>query len=107
MGQLPDFFDTRSTVNKKSARQENARAKEIGGRRQPGSGSSKRAPQDVVSDTVLEQIKFTGKAVFPLKVAELVELVKDAEVRDREASFVIDFTKYGIRVVAHIERIME
>lgn len=101
---LPPWFDQRSTNNKRSARLEKARAAEKGGRRQPGSGSSKRAPQDIKTDDELEQHKFTSKHRFPLDARELRAILRDAELNGRTGSMTIEFLEDDIRVVMAIER---
>lgn len=101
---LPPWFDRESShkrkqINKRSKKQESERAKQIGGRVQPGSGSSSRAPQDVRSDEYMEQLKFTDQDGYRLTAKEWLGLAHDASTFGRTPRMVIDFEKYGIRLV--------
>lgn len=103
-GDLPPWFDKESAhkrkqVNTRSKKHETARAKEIGGRVQPGSGSSSRAPQDVRNDEYLEQHKFTDADSFALKIKEWLRNEDDASRFGRLHRMVIDFDAYGVRLV--------
>ena len=91
--------------NRRSARQETDRAEQVSGRRQPGSGSSYRAPQDIRGTEHLEQIKFTDSARYTLSVYEWINLRADAYRSGREPRLVIDFPVYGIRLVVMEEPI--
>lgn len=95
----------RRVRNARSGRQERLRASEIGGRVQAGSGSSWRAPQDVVSAEKLEQVKYTDKASFVLKSSELHKVMQDALDLGRSPQMLVDFTSHGLRAVITIERI--
>lgn len=104
MDDLPPWWDKESAhkrkqINKRSARQEKDRAEQIGGRVQPGSGSSSRAPQDVRNDEYLEQLKFTDADSFALKAKEWLAGEDDASRFGRSHRLLIDFDKYGIRLV--------
>jgi hypothetical protein len=104
MSDLPPWWDKESArkrkqVNKRSKKQEEDRAKKIGGRVQPGSGSSYRAPQDVRNDDYLEQLKFTDADSFALKAKEWLAGEADASRFGRSHRMVIDFDKYGLRLV--------
>lgn len=105
MNSLPSFFDPRRDRNNRSKKQERERADEIGGRRQSGSGSSHRAPQDVRSDTDLEQLKFTDKDRITILVSDLIKTYADAMVCGREPGYVVNFSKHHIRMVISIERV--
>lgn len=105
----PKWMDSRRRNNKRSKKQERSRAKEIGGRAQPGSGSSSRAPQDVRQNLVngegrLEQLKFTDKDRITIKAKTCLKELADAELHGREPGEVIEFSQYGIRLIINIER---
>lgn len=91
--------------NRRSARQERERATKTGGHVQPGSGSSYRAPQDVITplDTdergYVESIKYTDSDGFRIDAREWAKLRADALRSGREPRLVIDFTKRQTRLV--------
>lgn len=92
MAKMPKWLtDQRGDQNRRSARQEKERAAEIGGKRQAGSGSSHRAPQDVVSPDYMEQLKYTDQKSFALKQAEWLRLKADAQRAGKVPRMVIDF----------------
>ena len=95
----------REDVNSRSKKQELKRAAQIGGRRTAGSGSSYRSPGDVRGDDVLEELKFTDKKAFSLKVSDLLGILVKALNTGREPRMVVDFSEHNIRVVMTIERI--
>lgn len=104
MGDLPVWLDDdRRRRNTRSGAQERARAAEIGGRVQAGSGSSWRAPQDVHNATHMEQIKFTDQKSYSLTAKELRQLLEDALRAGKDPRMVIDFQKYGIRAIIEVE----
>ena len=61
---------------------------------QAGSGSSWRAPQDVVAPEYLESLKFTDKHTFILDADDLLRLREDAFRLGREPKMVIEFAQY-------------
>jgi hypothetical protein len=89
---MPKWFSDegapRKERNRRSKKQETGRAKEIGGRATAGSGSSYRAPQDVFNRDFLEQLKFTDKESFTIKLAEWEQLEADARRAGREPRWV-------------------
>ncbi len=95
----PDSADKRKKINTRSKKQESDRAKQIGGRVQPGSGSSSRAPEDVRSDEYMEQLKFTDADGYRLTAKEWLRLSHNASTFGRTPRMVVDFEKYGIRLV--------
>lgn len=104
MSDLPPWWDSESShkrkqINKRSKKHEEDRAKQIGGRVQPGSGSSDRAPQDIRNAEVLEQHKFTDKDRFTLDVREYLKGEADASRFGRTHRWVLDFDKHGVRLV--------
>lgn len=105
MGDMPAWWAGRDKQrqNRRSARQEAQRATEVGGRVQSGSGSSWRARGDVKTPLDLEELKFTDKASFPLKVADW-ELHRDRALKQgREPVMVIDFPEHNLRLVVREE----
>jgi hypothetical protein len=104
VGSLPEWFDGRKQQNARSKKQENDRARQLGGRRQPGSGSSRRAPQDVKTDKLLEQVKYSDKDRITIKVADAIQTLNDALLFGREAGWCVDFENHGIRLIIQIER---
>lgn len=63
----------------RSRDQETKAAKRYGGRRQPGSGSSKRAKSDFVDQgRIRGECKFTRAKTYILKLEELMKLEKEA-----------------------------
>ena len=91
--------DQRKTRNQRSKTQELNRAKDTGGRVQAGSGSSWRAPQDVVTGEHLEELKFTGKSSYSIKTSMWVKLRSNAVRLGREPKLVIDFVEEGVRLI--------
>lgn len=88
----------RKRQNARSRAQERRVAKDTGGRRQPGSGSSRRAPGDVKSDDELIEVKFTDKPSYRL-VEEVWQKVKrDALTHGREPAMIVEFTQTGTRL---------
>jgi hypothetical protein len=107
---VPPWFDRRKQQNRRSRTQEKRRAQEIGGRVQPGSGSSRRAPQDVrqklndQDEGRLEQIKYTDKDRITIKVDDLIRLYEDALLHGRDSTYLVDFDNHGIRIAITVER---
>lgn len=96
----------RKKVNSRSAKQEKQYAQDKGGKVQPGSGSSPRAPEDVVEpldpDTgtgFLTQLKFTDGKGFRITGDEWERIRANARRDGREPRLVIDLVAYGIRLV--------
>lgn len=97
---LPAWFHKdREKRNKRSGRQERQVAKDVGGKVQPGSGSSWRARQDVKGDDDLIQVKFTDKAAFLLKAAEWEQVRTDALKCGREPAMIVELTQTGRRLL--------
>lgn len=113
MSNLPPWMDSskakKKKINARSARQEKKYAKESGGKVQPGSGSSPRAPEDVVEpvgpdgEGDLVQLKYTDAKGFRITVAEWKRLRANARRVGRSPKLVIDFESEGIRLVVREE----
>lgn len=91
--------------NRRSARQERERAQQTGGHTQPGSGSSPRAPQDVITPLddqergFTESVKYTDSAGYRITTNEWIKLRRDAHNSGREPRLVIDFPQRKLRLV--------
>lgn len=99
---MPDWFNDpgdRKAINQRSKEQELKVAKDIGGKRQPGSGSFEFAPQDVKSDNYLIQIKYTDSTAFRLKVLEWHKIRQDAIRFGKEPVMVVEFPIYKTKLV--------
>jgi hypothetical protein len=97
---LPSWFEEhRKKQNARSKSQELDHARRMGGRVQPGSGSSPRARGDVRSEEFLDELKYTDKASYSLKVDTLKKVFDDAIAQDREGRMIIEFSAHGITVV--------
>lgn len=107
MTDVPRWFGNKRKVNNaRSKKQEKDRAQEIGGKAQVGSGSSWRAPQDVRGVDVLEQLKFTdGRTITIDGDRDVRKVFRDGLRSGRGACLVIEFKRYGLRIVGHIEPI--
>lgn len=96
---LPNWFDKdRERVNRNVRKQERERAREIGGRPQAGSGCSWRAPGDVKSSEVLEELKLTGKASYRFTLEEWHDIRRKALSQGRDPRFLIEFPD-GTRLI--------
>lgn len=97
---LPSWWGNEGKVqNARSKKQENLRAKQTGGKVQAGSGTSWRAPGDVKNAEFLEEMKFTDKDSFALKVETWKKIKRQAAVTGREPKMVIDFPQYDLRLI--------
>jgi len=77
--------------NRRSARQERRIAREVGGRVQPGSGSSPRARGDVKAAEELIEMKYTDKDSFVVKKSVWLEHVRRARVNGRDPVMIVEF----------------
>ena len=83
---------------------EEAHAKETGGKVQPGSGSSWRAPEDVrgpldeSGDGYLDQHKFTDSGSFRITAKEWRKIRANARRAGREPRLIIEFPEHGIKL---------
>lgn len=103
---LPSWWNKEGQrQNRRSATQERKRAQQIGGRVQPGSGSSWRAPQDIRSDEFLEQVKYTDSRSSTITTTLWRRLREDANRAGLEPRYVMDFVKEGIRLVVTEEEL--
>lgn len=89
----------RQKVNRRSARQERERAREVGGTVQPGSGSSWRAPRDVKTVEHLEELKFTDQKGYTIDVREWERLATQAALQGKEPRLIVEFPERGIRLI--------
>jgi len=80
--------------NRRSARQERQVARSVGGKVQPGSGSSPRARGDVKSSEELIEVKYTDRDSFSIRKAVWTEHVRRARVQGREPVMVIKFDEH-------------
>lgn len=82
------FYDKkkRQKIRKKSIKQENQVAKEVGGRRQPMSGAGYHKG-DVKSKLRLIEIKFTDKNSYALKREVLEKIFYEAVYEERELPY--------------------
>lgn len=100
MSELPAWFGRdRQERNDRSRRQEERRAEQVGGRTTPGSGSSWRSPGDVRADDVLEELKYTDKGSYTLRIADWFSIKRKALKLGREPRMVIDFPHKQLRLV--------
>lgn len=101
MSDQPAWMEKPQRLRRQNARsraQERSIARDVGGRVQAGSGSSRRAPQDVTTDAEMYQIKYTDKDSYRLTSAEWERVRKDALTHGREPAMIVEFTKTGCRL---------
>lgn len=80
------------SVQRRSRRQENAGAARLGGRRVAGSGSGWVTKNDVKTDDVSFEFKYTDKKSYSLKIDDLLKAEKNALLDSgREFGFVVGF----------------
>lgn len=91
-GSLPAWWNKgREQRNARSRKQEREHAKATGGRVQSGSGSSWRAPHDVVNEEYLDELKFTDQKGFTVR-QDYWEALKASALRaGREPRIIIEF----------------
>lgn len=100
MSDLPEWFErSREERNDRSRQQERKRAEELGGRTSAGSGSSWRSPGDVRAEDVLEELKYTTKKSYSLKVSEWMDIKEKALRLGREPRMVIEFPESSLRLI--------
>lgn len=73
-----------------SLRQERTLAKKVAGQLSPGSGSGWRKPNDVRSEGLLWEMKYTGKKQITVKADDLEQLRLTAILEDRVPVFHIE-----------------
>lgn len=73
-----------------SRKQEKNWAAETGGKVNPGSGSGWRHKNDVRSDRFSDELKFTEKKSYSIKLAELLTAEKNALADGKDMRFVIN-----------------
>ncbi len=66
---------------------------------QAGSGTSWRAPGDVKNAEFLEELKYTDKSSFALKVQTWNKIKRHAAMTGREPKMVIDFHQHDLRLI--------
>lgn len=89
----------REKQNRRSREQERNRAKATGGKVQAGSGSSWRAREDVKTPDYLEQLKFTDKKSFSLKLSEWKRIRDNAIKAGREPRMVVEFSGEQVTLI--------
>lgn len=103
---LPSWWEKeRQDRNRRSRSQETKRAAQKGGRPQAGSGSSWKAPHDVVLPDYLEELKFTDKDSYSINVEYWKRLKLAASRLGREPRMIVDFPKRGVRLIITEEEI--
>lgn len=81
----------RSEGQRRSQKQERRVAKEHGGRVNPGSGNGDIHKNDVRTDTESWELKYTSKAQFPLKEADLNAAWVHSVIANKRMVFGIQF----------------
>lgn len=82
-------------MQKVSKRGETKTAREIGGRRQPGSGSGPHAKGDIKSKHLLIERKDTTQTGYRITFADLEKLRKQAAMADKIPAFLIADARSG------------
>jgi len=105
------FYDKkrRQKIRKKSIKQENQVAKEVGGRRQPMSGAGYHKG-DVKSKLRLIETKFTGKKSYALKKEDLEKIFYESVCEESEIPcfwLKMGRTNYCILLKDDLEAIIE
>lgn len=104
MPDLPAWWGRdRQRQNTRSARQERHHAAQEGGRVQAGSGSSWRAPHDVVTPEFLDELKFTDAKSFRLDAGYFRRLRRSARRMGREPRLIIEFPNLKLVVTEYEE----
>ena len=101
MSDLPPWLNQKrgkQKQNRRSKTYEEALALEEDGRRQPGSGSSPRHPNDVKNATNLIEHKYTDRDSFSVNAPYFLRLLKNARDVGREGFLVVDFERHGLRI---------
>jgi hypothetical protein len=89
--------------NRLSGQQERVHARRVGGRTQPGSGSSWRAKGDVISPEHLDELKFTDGKQYSLTVTSIRKITRAAVQLGRTPRVIIDFKQHGVRAIVIFE----
>lgn len=105
MSKRPPWWEEsrRKQNNRDSKTQELRRARQVGGRVQAGSGSSWRAPNDVMTGDALEELKFTQKDSYRIRVVDWLRHRGNARRAGVEPTLIIDFPTHRIRLVVREE----
>lgn len=96
---LPDWWSEkaeRKRQNAQSRKQERDHAKATGGKQQPGSGSSYRAPGDVRGRDTLDELKYTQRGSYSIKLAEWRDVRRKALLLGREPRMIVEFLDTGV-----------
>jgi len=88
-GELPAWM-TSKNVKKKSSRKEKQRAKELGGRAQPGSGNQFNAKGDIKSDEYLIEHKYTDTNSYSLNINTLLKIEREAQEIGKLPAMIIE-----------------
>lgn len=84
-----------ATIRRRVKDQERQTGKDLGGKRQPGSGAFWTAKGDVSTPRYLVECKLTDKASYSLKEDLLRKIAKEAAVVGKEPVFQIEFQGTG------------
>lgn len=79
-----------TTVHRRSRKQEEAGARRFGGRRTPGSGNGWHTKNDVITEDLSIEYKFTDKKSYSLKGKDLVTAEKNALIAGRDMAFIVE-----------------
>jgi hypothetical protein len=99
MSRLPGWWgddEKRRERNRRTRKQEHDHAKKIGGKVQPGSGSSYRAPGDVRGETYLDELKWTENKSFTITRDLWRDIASKAQTQGREPRIILDFVGAGL-----------
>ena len=97
---LPAWFEQqKQDQNRRSKKQEQKIAKEVGGRRVAGSGSSWRQPGDVKNNTHLIEAKFTDKDSYSLSANTWEKVQADAHRQGKEPAMVVELSRHNIKLL--------
>jgi hypothetical protein len=102
LGELPPWLTGKERLreqNRSSRKQETARAAEVGGKRQRGSGSKHQAPRDVKTATHLEELKETDGNRITIDARDFAKLQRQGRQQGRSVRFVVEFKQHGLRLI--------
>lgn len=98
---LPSWLSDKGRKQRQNARsrqQEEDHALRVNGRRQPGSGSSPRHPQDVKTQETLDEIKYTDGDRYTISAKQWKRYFANAIAAGREPNLVIEFDDHSLRL---------
>lgn len=91
---LPAWWSDKAQRRRQNARsreQERVHARNTGGKQQRGSGSSYRAPGDVRQVEYLDELKYTDKSEWSLRLRDWVAILYKARLMGREPRMIVEF----------------